>query len=182
MASPPADLQVTVPCPFYFIHSAFKLFFLKIFSDWLQSVLVFRSPCEILPCASCSLFWISFNFSYYRLPLNRALPVSFFTQLNSTCDSCTLRCPNGIRFTACFSLHPTNHHSSLEHAIYGTSCLLHAFLHPTTCHLSNLRSVNLVWSPSPLSHSLFPSSIVGALCRPPCPFPTWFTKKGSWPW
>ena len=45
----------------------------------------------------------------------------------------------------------TNHHSSLEHAIYGTSCLLLAFLSPTTCHLSNLRSINLILSLSPLS-------------------------------
>ena len=48
-------------------------------------------------------------------------------------------------------LYPTNHHSSLEHAIYGTSCLLLAFLNPTTCHLSNLRSINLILSLSPLS-------------------------------
>ena len=49
---------------------------------------------------------------------------------------------------------PTNHHSSLEHAIYGTSCPLFAVLNLTTCHLSNLRSINLVWSHSPLSLSL----------------------------
>ena len=35
-------------------------------------------------------------------------------------------------------LYLTNHHSSQEHATYGTSCLLLAFLSPTTCHLSNL--------------------------------------------
>ena len=34
---------------------------------------------------------------------------------------------------------PTNHHSSLEHATYGTSCLPLAFLNLTTCHLSHLR-------------------------------------------
>ena len=50
--------------------------------------------------------------------------------------------------------YPTIHHSSLEHAIYGTSCLLLAFLNPTTCHLSNLRSINLILCPSPLSLSL----------------------------
>ena len=49
---------------------------------------------------------------------------------------------------------PTNHHSSLEHATYGTSCLPLAFLSLTTCHLSNPRSINLVWSLSPLSLSL----------------------------
>ena len=51
-------------------------------------------------------------------------------------------------------LYPTNHHSPLEHAIYDTSCLLLAFLSPTTCNLSNLRSINL--SPSPLNLSLSP--------------------------
>ena len=39
---------------------------------------------------------------------------------------------------------PTNHHSSQEHATYGTSCLLLAFLNLTTCHLSNPRSINLI--------------------------------------
>ena len=51
-------------------------------------------------------------------------------------------------------VYPTNHRSSQEHAIYGTSCLLLAFLNLTTCHPSNLRSINLIWSPSPLSLSL----------------------------
>ena len=36
------------------------------------------------------------------------------------------------------------YHSSLEHATYGTSCLPLAFLNLTTCHLSNLRSINLI--------------------------------------
>ena len=36
-------------------------------------------------------------------------------------------------------LYLTNHHSSQEHATYGTSCLYLAFLSPTTCHRSNLR-------------------------------------------
>ena len=49
-------------------------------------------------------------------------------------------------------LYLTNHHSSQEHAIYGTSCLLLAFPSPTTCHLSNIRSINLILS---LSSSLF---------------------------
>ena len=40
--------------------------------------------------------------------------------------------------------HRTNHYSSLEHKIFGTTCLLLAFLHLTTCHLSNLRSINLI--------------------------------------
>ena len=52
-------------------------------------------------------------------------------------------------------LYLTNHHSSQEHAIYGTSCLLLAFLSPTTCHLSNLRSINLILTLSPLRCSLF---------------------------
>ena len=51
-------------------------------------------------------------------------------------------------------LYLTNHHSSQEHAIYGTSCLLLAFLSATTCHLSNLRSISLILSPYPLSCSL----------------------------
>ena len=41
-------------------------------------------------------------------------------------------------------LYLINHHSSQEHAIYGPSCLLLAFRSPTTCHLSNLRSINLI--------------------------------------
>ena len=41
-------------------------------------------------------------------------------------------------------LYRTNHYSSLEYAIYGTSCLLLAFLNLTICHLSNLRSINLI--------------------------------------
>ena len=51
-------------------------------------------------------------------------------------------------------LYLTNHHSSHKHAIYGTSCLLLAFLSPTTCHLLNLRSINLILSLYPLSCSL----------------------------
>ena len=47
-------------------------------------------------------------------------------------------------------LYPTNHHSSLEHAIYGKSCLL-PFLNPKTYDLSNLRSINLILSLSPLN-------------------------------
>ena len=39
---------------------------------------------------------------------------------------------------------PTNHHSSLEHATYGTSCVPLAFLNLTTCHLSNPRSINFI--------------------------------------
>ena len=42
-------------------------------------------------------------------------------------------------------LYLTNHHSSLEHAVYGTPRLL-AFLNLTTCHLSYLRSINLILS------------------------------------
>ena len=49
---------------------------------------------------------------------------------------------------------PTNHHSSPEPGIYRTSCLLLAFLNLTTCHLSNLKSINLISSPFPLSLSL----------------------------
>ena len=36
-----------------------------------------------------------------------------------------------------------NHHSSQEHAIYGTSCLLLHFPNPTVCPPSNLRSMDL---------------------------------------
>ena len=39
--------------------------------------------------------------------------------------------------------YPINPLSSLEHVIYGTSCLL-VFLKLTTCHLSNPRSINLI--------------------------------------
>ena len=38
-------------------------------------------------------------------------------------------------------LYLTNHHSSQEHAIYGTSCLLLPFLNLTTCHHSSLSSI-----------------------------------------
>ena len=41
-------------------------------------------------------------------------------------------------------LFPANHHSSKENAIYGTSCLLLAFLNLTTYHLSNLKAINLI--------------------------------------
>ena len=41
----------------------------------------------------------------------------------------------------------------ISYATYGASCLL-AFLSPTTCHLSNLRSINLILSLYPLSCSL----------------------------
>ena len=51
-------------------------------------------------------------------------------------------------------LYLKNHHSSQKHAIYGTYCLLLAFLGPTTCHISNRRSINLILSLYPLSCSL----------------------------
>ena len=57
-------------------------------------------------------------------------------------------------------LYLTNHHSFKEHAIYGTSTLLLAFLNPTTCHLSNLRSISLY---------LFPSLSLWVLYRLPWP-------------
>ena len=59
-----------------------------------------------------------------------------------------------VRYFIILKLYPTNHHSSLEHAIYGTSCLLLAFLNLTTCNLSNLRSIDLILSLSPISCSL----------------------------
>ena len=65
------------------------------------------------------------------------------------------------------NFYPTNHHSSQEYEIYGTSGLLLAFLHITTCNISNLRSINLTCSCSPHGLSLFRSSIVWTLCRPP---------------
>ena len=51
--------------------------------------------------------------------------------------------------------YPTNHHSSLEHAICRSSCFLLAFPNLTTWLHSNLRSMNVIWSLSPLSLSLF---------------------------
>ena len=53
-------------------------------------------------------------------------------------------------------LYLPNHHSSQQHAIYGTSCLF-AFLIRTTCHLSNPRSISLILFPSrrSFSHSSF---------------------------
>ena len=55
----------------------------------------------------------------------------------------------------------TDHHSSHEHAIYGISCLLLPFLNLTTCHLSNLRSMNLIWSLSSLNLPLLFSFVLG---------------------
>ena len=51
-------------------------------------------------------------------------------------------------FTAYFicKFYLTNHHSSQVHAIHGMSCLLLTFLSPTTCPLSNLRSIYLILS------------------------------------
>ena len=37
------------------------------------------------------------------------------------------------------AIRPTSHHSILEHATYGTSCLLLAFLNLSISHLSNPR-------------------------------------------
>ena len=51
-------------------------------------------------------------------------------------------------------IYPTNHHSSQENVIYGTSCLLLAFSNPKTFPLSIIRSIHLMLSPSPLSLSL----------------------------
>ena len=50
--------------------------------------------------------------------------------------------------------HKSSFIPSQEHAFDGTSCLLLAFLSPTTCHLSNLRLINLTLSIYPLSCSL----------------------------
>ena len=72
-------------------------------------------------------------------------------------------CPSFTR------MHPKNHHSSLEHANNGASCLLLAFLNPTTCHLSNLRSINLIGSLL-LPFCFLLCSFFGALYRPPWPF------------
>ena len=58
-------------------------------------------------------------------------------------------------------LYLINHHSPQERAIYGTSRLLLPFLHPTTWLFSNLRSTNLILSPSLLSLSL-PSSFLSS--------------------
>ena len=66
-----------------------------------------------------------------------------------------------------FNLSPSfllYHHSSQEDAIYGTYCPILPFQNLTTCHFSNLKSIDLVLSPSPRSLSL--SSFVGALCKP----------------
>ena len=65
-------------------------------------------------------------------------------------------------------IYPTNRYSSQERAVYGTSCLLLTVLNPITCPLSNLRSINLIWSLSRLSLSL--PSIGGVFYRPSWPF------------
>ena len=72
-------------------------------------------------------------------------------------------------------LYPTDHHSSQEHAVYGTHCHLPAFL---PYHLSNLRSINLILSPFPLNLPLL-SSVVGAFYRPPWPFRNMIHGKGK---
>ena len=67
-------------------------------------------------------------------------------------------------------LYHTNHHSSLEHAIYGTSCLLLAVLNPTARHHSTLTSISLILSPLLLAFHFLLSSFFRALYRPPWPF------------
>ena len=67
-------------------------------------------------------------------------------------------------------LYPS-HHSFLEHATYGTSCLSLAFLNPTTCHLSNLRLINKSDLSLLLAFRFLLSPSVGALDRPPWHFP-----------
>ena len=63
----------------------------------------------------------------------------------------------------------TNHRSSQEHAIHGTPCLLLPSLNLITCHIFNLRSINLILYPSPPNLPIL-SSFVGALHRQPWPF------------
>ena len=41
-------------------------------------------------------------------------------------------------------LYPNNHHSSQEREIYGTFYQVNSVQNPTTCHLSNLKSINLI--------------------------------------
>ena len=65
-------------------------------------------------------------------------------------------------------LYPTR--SSLEHAIYGTSCLLPSILNLTTCHHSNLRLINWSYLSLLLAFQSPLSSLVGALCRQLWPF------------
>ena len=65
-------------------------------------------------------------------------------------------------------LYLTSHHSSQEHAIYGTSFLLRPFSYPSNFPLQNPKSISSNLSPSPLSFSF--SSFAGALCRPLWPF------------
>ena len=59
------------------------------------------------------------------------------------------------------------------------SCLLLAFLSPTTCHFSILRSINLILSLYPLALRFLLSSFVGAFCRPPWPFLDKIQPKNS---
>ena len=80
--------------------------------------------------------------------------------------------PSFTSFILIHELYPTNHYLSQEHAIYRTFCLLFPFLNPAVCYFSNLRSINFVLSPSPLSLSLSSFCIVGASYKPPWPFPT----------
>ena len=65
---------------------------------------------------------------------------AFFPRLDKSCHVLSVLSPKP---PLSHKLYLKNHHSSQEHAINGTSCLL-AFLSPKTCHLSNLRSINLI--------------------------------------
>ena len=64
-------------------------------------------------------------------------------------------------------LYPKSHHSSQERVIYGRLCYLLPFPNPTTCPLSNLKSIHLIYLPLLLAFLL--SSIAGAFYRLPWP-------------
>ena len=101
----------------------------------------------------------------------RKLVIIFLMSLSFTSIRSTVRLTDPLsKFQYLIhELYPTNHHSFLEHEIYGASCLLLAFLDLTTCHLSNLRYINLILSPSPLSLSLSSFFQCWAFYRPTWP-------------
>ena len=113
----------------------------------------------------------SFTENFMDIALRRSeMPFLFLLDVSEPPEAQLIHTLSKFHYLT-LELYPTDRHSSLECAIDGRSCLLFAFLNPKTCHLSNLRSINLISSLFPVSLSLFLSSIVGALHRPPWPFP-----------
>ena len=74
-------------------------------------------------------------------------------------------------------LHPPDHHSlhPKKRASYGTPCLLLPFLNPTTCPLSNLKPIDLIFPLVLLSFHFLP--LLGLCLRRQGLSPTQLAKK-----